>query len=144
VLFVHPLTGLITIKLVRYDYNSRDVPTINPDNCERLENFDADRLVGLPNKIRVTFTDRAHEYSTGSAQTHSFVAAVGQSAQGAEIEVPFVGCHTQELADTLAARELEAESRPLTKCSAIVSRDFWLTCPGDVVRLGGPSSASTC
>jgi hypothetical protein len=135
VLFVHPLTGLITIKLVRYDYNSRDVPTISPDNCERLENFDAGSLVGLPNKIRVTFTDRAHEYSTGSAQTHSFVAAVGQSAQGAEIEKTFLGCHTQELADTLAARELEAESRPLTKCSAIVSRDFWLTCPGDVVRL---------
>lgn len=138
VLFVRPLTGLITIKLVRYDYNSRDVPTINPDNCSGLEAFEAGGLVGLPNKVRVTFTDRAHDYSTGSAQTHSFVAAVGQSAQGAEVEIPFVGCCTQELADTLAARELEARSRPLTKCTATVSREFWDTCPGDVVWLFWP------
>lgn len=139
VLFVRPLTGLITIKLIRYDYNSRDVPTINPDNCVRLEGFEAGGLVGLPNKIRITFTDRAHDYSVGSAQTHSLVAAVGQSAQGAEVEKNFVGCCTQELADVLAARELDAESRPLTKCSAIVARDlFENTCPGDVVWLSWP------
>lgn len=139
VLFVRPLTGLITIKLIRYDYNSREVATINPDNCVRLEAFEAGGLVGLPNKIRVTFTNRAYEYSTGSAQTHSFVAAVGQSAQGAEVEVNYVGCMTQALADTLAARELQARSRPLTKCTAIVSRDvFDGACPGDVYWLSWP------
>ncbi len=139
VLFVKPLTGLITIKLIRYDYNSREIPTISPDNCARLEAFEAGGLVGLPNKIRVTFTNRAYEYTTGSAQTHSFVAAVGQSAQGAEVEVAYVGCMTQELADILAARELQARSRPLTKCSAIVSRDlFWGACPGDVYWLQWP------
>lgn len=145
VLFVRPSTGLITIKLVRYDYNSRLVPTINPDNCVRLENFEAGGLVGLPNKVRVTFTNRAYEYTTGSAQTHSFVAAVGQSAQGAEIEVNYVGCCTQALADSLAARELQAQSRPLTKCTAIVSRDlFWDTCPGDVVWLSWPEYGTNC
>lgn len=145
VLFVRPSTGLITIKLIRYDYNSRLVPTINPDNCVRLENFEAGGLVGLPNKVRVTFTNRAYDYSTGSAQTHSFVAAVGQSAQGAEIEVNYVGCCTQALADTLAARELQAQSRPLTKCTAIVSRDlFWDTCPGDVVWLSWPEYGTNC
>lgn len=139
VLFVRPLTGLITLKLIRYDYNSREIPTINPDNCARLEAFEAGGLVGLPNKIRVTFTNRAYDYSQGSAQTHSFVAAVGQSAQGAEIEKDFPGCHTQALADVIAARELEAESRPITKCSAIVSRDlFEDACPGDVYWLSWP------
>lgn len=139
VLFVRPLTGLIEIKLIRYDYTASSLPTVNPDNCARLERFEAGGLVGLPNKIRVKFTDRAHDYAVGSAQTHSFVAAVGQSAQGAEMEKTYVGCMTQELADQLAARDLQSYGRPLTKCSAYVSRDlFENTCPGDVVKLQWP------
>lgn len=138
VLRENPATGKVELKLVRPDYNVSALRRITPDNCQALESFALGSWTGIPNKIRVTFTNRSDGYREGSATAQDMANAVGQDGIVREEVINFPGCHTQALADELAGRELAARSRPVMKCRALVDRSFRSLSVGDVVSLTWP------
>lgn len=137
VIFQDRVTGKIKLGLARSDYDVDDVPNINPDNCDELQNYSTSTWDNLPNKIRINFENREKNYATDSAPTQS-LAGINTNLQVRELAIEMPGCKTMALAKKLAARELAARSRPLTKCTAIVNRSFWATNVGDVVTVTWP------
>ncbi len=140
-LYWDPRVGKMKIKLVRGDYDPPTLPVINPDNCVELQNFAAGGWTDIVNRVVVTFPDRTAGYKPGTAIARSQANAVGQDGAIREVTVNYPGCCTQALANTLAARDLAALSRPLMKCRAIVNRSFLRLFPGDVVKLNWPEAS---
>ncbi|HXH95573.1 MAG TPA: phage tail protein, partial [Gaiellaceae bacterium] len=140
VLYEDPTTGLIVLKLIRADYDPNALLVINPSNCKELQNFAASGWTDIPNKVIVKFTDRANNYREGIAIAQSDANAVGQDGEIHEVTLDMPGICTQELADQIASRELQARSRPLMKLRAIVNRSFLRVNPGDVVTLTWPEA----
>lgn len=138
VVYEDPRDGLIKIKLVRDDYAVADLQHITKANCIALDNFAAGGYEGTINKVRVIFANRDDMYRDGSGTAHDLAAAAGQNGEVREILVRMPGVCTQPLANTLAARELAALSRPIAKFRAIVSREFYTVCPGDVLKVTWP------
>lgn len=134
VLYEDPATGRLGLRLVRNDYDPTTIPVIDKSNCSELKNLAIGGLTGLPNQIRISFTDRANNYAEGSARATNQGNAVGQGLVREQV-VSMPGVTTQENADQLAERELAARTKPLIKCTAIVDGSFWDTKPGDVVKV---------
>lgn len=138
VLFEDPSDGLIKLKLIRGDYAIDDLLHITPANCVGLDGFSAGGWEGIANKIRVVFSDRARDYQDGSATAHNQALAGTTSSEVRELVIEYPGCCTSANAKNLAARELAARSRPVSKCRAIVDRAFRGVNPGDAIKLTWP------
>jgi hypothetical protein len=135
VLRENPRTGLLELKLVRNDYDPLTVPHISKANCSAIENLAIGGWQGVPNKISVVFPERANGYREGRAFAHNQANAVGQDGIVREQTLRMNGVCYQSLADAIAARELAARSRPITKCRAICDRTMRDLMPGDAVKL---------
>lgn len=138
VLFSNPTTGLISLKLIRPDYDPLAILGISPDNCIELQNFAGGSWTDVANKVTVTYTDRENGYQTNTAKAQNQGNAVGQDGQTSEVQLMMPGVCTRELAQAIAARELEARSRPIMKCRAKVYPMFLRVLPGDAVMLTWP------
>lgn len=139
-LFVNPKTGKIQIKLIRKDYSLSDpsIKEITIANCEEIYDYAAGGFENIVNKVRIVFTNRATAYTDGSATAHNQAVASIQDGDVREAMIKMPGVHTQANANAIAQRELEARSRPISRCRAVVSRDFYDTLPGDVVKVTWP------
>lgn len=140
VLYEDPPTGKIKIKLVRADYDVDTLRVINPQNCVELQAFTATGWTQIPNKVIVTFTDRSNQYRDGTAVAINQANAVGQDGEVRTVTLNMPGITTQAVADEVAARELQALSRPQVRLSAIVNREFLRITQGDVVLLTWPEA----
>ncbi|MBA3457107.1 MAG: hypothetical protein H0T42_28750 [Deltaproteobacteria bacterium] len=138
VLYDDPASGTLKVKLIRPDFDVLVIPHITPDNCERLEGFTIRGLTGLPNKVRLNYTSRMANYQERSATAHNQANAVGQDGLVSELSINMPGVCTAALAESLAARELAANSRPVMVCRAIVDRGFGAVFPGFAVFLSWP------
>ena len=137
-LYEDPVDGKIHLKLVRGDYSASAAKEINPSNCEEITGFAAGGWEDVVNQVRVSFPHRDLDYQDGSATAHNQAAAAGQDGQVREVVIRMEAVCTQANANAIAARELNARSRPIAKCSATVDRSFYHTVQGDVVRVTWP------
>lgn len=140
VMYEDTVTGLIGIKLIRPDYDVGSLALITPENCEELQNFAMGGWTDVPNQIQVVFTNRADNYQPGSSTSQSQGNAVGQDGETRLLVLQMPGVTTQDLADQIVSRELQARSRPLMKCRAIVNREFLRAKTGDVYLLTWPEA----
>jgi hypothetical protein len=138
VLYLDQASGLFVLKLIRPDYDPSALLTIDPSNCERLDELTLMNGAGAPNKITVKYPDRGKEYEIGT--TVALDQASAFAGEEREQTLSYPGCHTFADANRIAARELGARSRPPITCTAIVDRSFWDAHPGDAVRLRWPAS----
>lgn len=136
-LYEDPSTGKIGIKLIRADYDYATLPEIDPDNCESLT-YAGGSWTGLPNKIRMTFTDRQNDYIDGSSESINQANAVGQGGVIEVVNLQMPGVCTQTLADTLCSREFSALSRPMARATAVCSRELATLLQGSAVKLRWP------
>lgn len=134
-LFTHPRTGLLTLKLLRDDYDPDDLPIISPDNAT-LSNLNRKAPGDLINEISVTYTDPGtEEDATVSVQDNGLISTQGTVLTDSR---NYYGVRYPELAMRLAARDLRASAFPLATCSADVDRSQWDLVPGSVVKLVWP------
>lgn len=138
VLYEDPADGKIHIKLIRDDYDPAALIGVTTENCEEIQNLALGGFENVVNKVRLLFTDRSRDYIDGSAVAHNQAVAAGQDGEVRETLIRMPGVCTQALANELAARELAALSRPITKMRAIVDRTFYRVTPGDPVRVTWP------
>lgn len=135
-LYVDPASGLMTIKLLRGDYNVESLPEINPSNAN-LANFQRRTWGETVNEIVLTYTSP----TTAGELTITVQDLGGIAAQGGVVSSSrsYPGIHYRALASRVAARDLAAAAAPLATCTATLDRSLWDKAnPGGVINLRWP------
>ncbi|MBH0113256.1 VWA domain-containing protein [Novosphingobium sp. YJ-S2-02] len=135
-LFVNPRTGLLTLKLIRGDYDPDTLREINPDNADMLD-FQRKGWGEITNEIVVTWTNPETEQDeTVVVQDNGAIAAQGGRIISASRN--YYAVRRADLATRLGLRDLRVASAPLASCEVELDRSAWDLLPGDVVRMAWP------
>jgi len=135
VLYVDPATGLLTLKLVRGDYDPDALDEISPDNAD-LASFSRKLWGEITNEINVTWTnsETEQEETAPPAQDLASIAIQGLVSDGRN----YYGVRNADLAQKLAWRELRAAGTPLATFEAELDRTQWQLRPASVVKVTWP------
>jgi hypothetical protein len=134
VLFVDPSTGLLTLKLIRADYDEAKLPVITPDNAD-LTNFGRKLWGDIANEIVVTWTNPASEQDE-TVTAHDLASIVTQGVVTDSRN--YYGVRSAALAARLAARDLRSSGAPLATCECEVDRTQWRLRPASVLKVEWP------
>ncbi|MBK3745240.1 hypothetical protein G3A39_39335 [Paraburkholderia aspalathi] len=135
VIFVNPNDGLITMKLIRDDYNPDTLFTITPDNAE-MSNFQRKLWAETVNEVVVSRTNpESEEKETVTIQDLGNIAIQGGVVSTSK---DYEGIRNADLAMFAAARDLRVASAPMASCEVIVNRSAWKVVPGSVVKIRWP------
>lgn len=135
VLFVDPSTGLLTLKLIRGDYDAETLPVIDPDNAD-LTSFSRKLWGDIVNEIVVTWTNPENEQEeTITAQDLASIATQGAIVSDGR---NYYGVRSARLAQDLAYRDLRSAGQPLATCEAEVDRTQWRLRPASVLKVTWP------
>jgi hypothetical protein len=132
-------TGLITLRLVRGDYNPDDLPTFTYEtglvSVEQDETAASDASI---NEVVVIYRDpitnkdqEAREQNLASLQSSGAVNSV-------RIEYP--GIPTADLAQRVATRDLRVQSAALKRYKVVLDRRAWRMYVGAVFRIHDPDA----
>ncbi len=138
--FINPGTGLLTLKLIRFDYDPEDLFVANNDNSV-ITNFARKHWGETINEIVVTWTNPLNEKEeTVTAQDLANIAV-----QGAVVSAGrnYHGIRSARLAQFVAERDLRAASYPLASCDIEILRTDYRPLPGDVVKIVSPEDNVT-
>lgn len=134
-LFVNPRTGLLTLKLIRGDYDPDTLPVFGPDNCD-ASNRQRKAWAETINEIVVTWTNPTNEQE----ETVTFQDLANISMQGGVVSDGrnYYGVRNAELASELGVRDIRSASYPLFGCDIEVDRTAWDLLPGGVLKFTWP------
>ena len=129
VIYKDPLTGLVTMRLIRDDYDPLTIPVLDESMIVSME-FSRPSWSELKNTVLVTYVSRADQYTRRTASPQQNLAAI-QIMGAPEIEqMEFLGASTGAVANLIGAREVKAVSYPLARASIKVHRQAWDLTPG--------------
>lgn len=136
VIYTDPETGLMTLKLVRDDYDPETLFEINADNAELIK-FQRKMPGESTNEIVVTYTDPATE-KEATVTVHDLPSAsvVGSVSDSRN----YYGFRRPELAEEAGWRELLVANAPLASVDVLMNRDGWKLRPGQPVRVYFPDA----
>jgi hypothetical protein len=135
VVYVDPQTGLLTLKLIRGDYDPDTLPTIDPSTAV-LTNFGRKLWGDIVNEINVTWTNPDNEQDeTVTVQDLASIATQGGIVSDSR---NYYGVRYAQLAKALAARELSSAGAPLATFQAEVDRSFYFLRPASVLKVDWP------
>lgn len=127
--YLHPATGLMTLKLIRNDYTVGSLPVFDESNILRLESFQRRTLSETVNEITVEYTDPdTHKATSVTVQDLANIQAQGQVVS-ASVSYPAIRNHV--LAAKVARRDLVSRSAQLAKVRITVNRAAFGLHPGD-------------
>ncbi|WP_017365807.1 phage tail protein [Methylococcus capsulatus] len=135
-LYVHPRTGIFTLKLARADYTLSSLPTFDPGNILRIEEFTRPSWGEITNQVTVVYRDGTTD-KDGSVTVQD-IAAVQLNGGVVATTVNYPGISRAELANRVAMRELKQLVSPLAKCTFVANRQASGLNIGDVVKLSWP------
>lgn len=122
-------TGLITLALIRNDYDVDELVEISDDDVLELEEFDRTRREALANKILLRYIDREQDYQEKVA-TALDLAGVQSLGGVVPQDMSFLGISKAALAQRVAARELKAVAYQFASIRLKVNRKAWAFRPG--------------
>lgn len=131
-LFVNPRNGLLTLKLIRGDYNLDDLREVTVDNA-RMSNFQRKAWGEIISEIVVTWTNPENEQDE-TVNIHDNAAIASQGVPVSDSR-NYYGVRSSALAMKLAARDLRTSSTPLASCDVELNRTAWDILPGEVVKV---------
>ncbi|KGJ23754.1 phage tail protein [Paracoccus sanguinis] len=150
--FVHPKTGLYTMRLLRPDAAfsalgmGNEIITLpwkagfklSPSNARLADDIERKTWSDVINWVSVKFTDdETSKEKSVSVQAPDLIAAAGGRVNDATLN--YWMFRSEETAIAAGERELSAASRPLMKASWIVNRTGWSIAPYDVITVDWPS-----
>lgn len=139
-LFINPRTGLLTLRLIRGDYDIESLRVFDPKNST-VENFSRKYWGETINEIVVTWTNPENEQEeTVAAQDLANIAMQGGIVSDGR---NYYGVRSGDLAMGLAQRDLRAASYPIATCDLVVNREAWDLLPGDVCKIVSPDDNIT-
>jgi hypothetical protein len=135
--FTHPLTGLLTMRLYRDDYDSAALTALTPANARLLK---AARTQGaqLGNQVTVKYTNPQNE--ADASVTRQTLAGIDAQNGISAADRNFYGIRKAALAEAVCERELRQVSTPLLVGEVeIIDPALHGDCfPGAVFRLAFP------
>lgn len=134
-LFVHPSTGLFTLKLIRDDYDEDALRELTPDNSV-LSNFQRKAWGETVNEITVTYRNPENEEEMSF--TIQDTANIGMQGNIITDNRNYYGIRNADLAARVGERDLRSAAAPLCSCSVEVNRSGWNLVPGEVVKVTWP------
>lgn len=157
VLYVDVETGLITLKLIRGDYDLGSLPIFDEDSIVEISSFSRSSWDETTNEIKLTFTDRMPIETTDNTMHvsqappayHDNVAVAqdlaNASRQGAIVSsaVTYNGVSNSTVAQKIAQRDLKVLSSTLAKCTVKINRKGMSLRPGSVFKLNWPDYGIT-
>lgn len=135
IVFVSSKTGLITLKLLRGDYDVEALREIGPSDC-KLSGFKRRSWGEVINEVIVKWRNPVNEETeTVSVQDGSNIAMQG-SLVSKTMEMP--GIRSAELAIRVAQRELQVNATPILSIEIVCKREFYDFEPGEVFKFNWP------
>lgn len=133
--FVNPLTGLITIKAIRDDYDADSLDVLDETNC-RVTKFERKAWGETINEINITWTNPENEQEE-TVTMHDLANIEMQGGIVSETR-NYYGIRSVELATRVAARDIRSAAAPLATFEIEANRNFWGVLPGGVIKLDWP------
>ena len=130
VLYYNPALDLVTLKLIRDDYNIDHIPSFDESTLSEITAYKRQHSQDLINSVTVNF----HDAAKGSNETftiHDLVASdrVGKVVSAA---ISYDGCATARAAEVVAKRDLAALSQSVISFTAKINP------PATPLGLGDP------
>lgn len=135
-IFVNPNNGLLSIRLLRDDYDIATLRHITPDNAT-LSNFKRRSSGEIVNEITVNFTNPLNEESE-SVTGQDIASIESQGGEKVAASRDYYMVRSRELATKILDRDLRASTAPLVSAEAKLDRSAWNILPGEVVLLSWP------
>lgn len=135
VVYLDPETGLWEITLLRDDYDTETLETLNPSNCDAVNR--KRRLWGQTiNQIDAEYTDPATE--KGAVVTAHDLGNIAMQGKVRSDKRPYFAVRNPYLATILAERDVAEAALPLFSCEVKVDRTRWRIKPGSVQKFSWP------
>lgn len=139
VLYVDKSTGLVTLKLVRSDYNPLDLPlfshtngVLSVDDDDNSNQSEAVNEVIVKFKYPITGQD-------GQVRAQNLAAIQSYGCVNSKT-VEYPGIPTPSLASRVALRDLRVHAADLRRLKIRMNRKAWQLQPGALFRLSSPSN----
>jgi hypothetical protein len=129
VIYPDPTTGLVSMALIRDDYDPESLVELDDDAIIDMEEFGRARSDELTNKLMLRYVDRDQEYDEKVA-TAIDLAGVASLGRVVTQDVSFLGISNAALAQRVAARELKGLAYPFASVRLKVNRKAWRLRPG--------------
>jgi hypothetical protein len=135
VIYIAPKTGLLTLKLIRGDYDVRSLPSFSPHNA-KITRFSRKQLGETVNQITVTFTN----WKNDEEDTVLWFDSGNIAAQGKVVTDSrnFHAIHRKDLAAKVSRREGRQAAALLAIAEMEADRSAWSLNPGDVCIVHSP------
>ena len=137
VLYEEPTTRQMHIKLIRNDYAIPSLPEFDESNILELSDFSVNTWEDTFNQVRIVYNSRAALYKMKAAIAQD-LSNITYQDRVRSTEITYVGVTTEELANKIAARDLNFFSIPLTRLKVIANREAAVLRPGDVIKFSWP------
>jgi len=141
VLYVHPRTGLFTLKLARADYTASSLPVLSPANVLAIEEFSRPSWGEITNQVTLQYRDGPTD-KDASITVHD-IAAIHLQGGVVATTVQYPGISRAELANRVAMRELKQLSSTLAKVTLVANRQASSLDIGSVFKLTWPAYGIT-
>ncbi len=138
--YVNPMNGKISLKLIRNDYDVATLDLLNPSNC-KVTSFKRRTPAEVTNEIAVTWTNPNTEKEE-VVTLQSLGSIVANNGEIVSDNRNYYGVRRADLAAELAARDLAASTAPLSTAEVKANRAFSRKVPGDVVKLTDPENGA--
>jgi putative tail protein len=134
VVFVDQLTGFISIKLARPDYDVNAIPELTKLNVQTLK-FSRTSWDETRNVVKVRYIERAKDYTERVVQRMDLANIQTRAGDMAVEEFVFPGISNQAAAEQVAERMLRSLSYPVAHIELLANREAWSLRPGSVFAL---------
>ena len=137
VLYTDRETGLLTLRLIRDDYDPDDLPTFSKGNGLLSVSRDDSGAQDIAyNEVVVKYHDPISD-TDGEARANNAGARIAQGATNPLFK-EYPGFPTKELAGRAAVRDLIVQSAGLKRFKVILDRSGWRIAPGMPFRISSP------
>jgi len=141
VIYSDPATGLMTLKLIREDYDPGTLPVFDESNLTSVE-FTRGAWTETSNVVKVTYVSREDNFTERVAQWQN-LANLQVRGEVAEATHACRGLSNSKAAGFIAGRLIRASSYPLARVRAVANRSAWSLRPGSVFKLDWPALGIT-
>jgi len=137
IIYVEPSTGLLVLRLVRFDYTAGELPVLDSNNCT-VKSFSRPSWSELKNTVRATYIDRDAGFIERTAQAQDLAAIEVNGGEVSVHELQLRGLTTAANAQQAVARGLIGLGYPLAATVIEADRTAWAFRPGTVFKLNWP------
>jgi hypothetical protein len=136
--YVEPSNGLITLKLLRGDYDPATLPVLSPSNIVKIESYTRHTHAEMANTVVLKFSERQDKSDEDNAVTVHNIALIQSMGQIVPHHVNYPAISTAAVASKVAARELRKVSQELSVINLIANSEARDMRPGSVFKLNWP------